>query len=190
MSRLIPLLVTLTVTLISPCYAQVEGIPYQGWEPTAPDLRGGIEHNQGVMDTPYDRQLPDNPPPRASQPPLTGHRQGGQDEYLVDWQAWENQVSAAMRNNLARGWVMGGCHVWFDVTRDGRVTITRRKGIGSGKLADSIMSLQGSSVLQFPAGSQKAVHHAHRGLTGMPIPTPMGGTRRVNGSPERVTRQW
>lgn len=115
---------------------------------------------------------------------------GGQDEYWVDWQAWDERIYHAVFDPLHDQVVWGHSGVSYIVTRGGQIIISNAYGRSGNLLARQMLSLQGTPVLKFPAASRLNTHAGHRVILGPPLPGIMNHRIYKQVAPEHVTRQW
>lgn len=128
---------------------------------------------------------------------LAGNTNGGQDEYWVNWNAWRHRIADAVWGPLRaqRTIMWGTTNVTYNVTRDHRIQIvalhTPDPTGNSGRiLAAAILQLNGSPILEFPAGSRQIIHRNKNMVVGLPIPARLRFTMHLPGGTEHVTEQW
>jgi hypothetical protein len=141
--------------------------------------------------------VPNNQLNATGNAPISGSTLGGQDEYWVNWNAWRNRVCDAVWDPIkAQRIVMWGrTRVDYDVSRDHHIRVTSVRtpdptGASGRILADSIMALDGSPILEFPNGSRQAIHHSYNASLGLPLPARLSRKVYLPGGTEHVLEQW
>jgi hypothetical protein len=165
-------------------------------------LRGDVNDSRsppqksGLVDTsqftPVDQKPGDGLP---STQPVLGGTIGGQDEYWVDWEAWQHRIGSAIFASLANQVLWGQTRVDFEVTRDHHIRILSAyspdpTGRSAMIYANATMRLDGNPILEFPAGSQKLIHRTYEVLIGPPTPGVITTQLYGRSRQEHVIRQW